>query len=75
MIGLSDAADLFGSARDLFLKDAMADETEVASRYLSETRDPNALWRDYVPALHQALANWRRRARAGGIRHRGTVGP
>ncbi|MBR1209737.1 hypothetical protein [Bradyrhizobium sp. JYMT SZCCT0180] len=59
MIGLSDAAELFGIARDLFLKDAMADETEVASRYLSEMRKLNALWRDYVPALHRALANWR----------------
>ena len=58
-IGLSDAAELFAVARDLFLRDGMADETEVMSRYLSEMRKLNDRWRDYVPALHQALAHWR----------------
>jgi hypothetical protein len=59
-IGLFDAADLFGVARDLFLKtDHTAEEQATVRRYLSEMRELNTRWRDYVPALHQALAHWR----------------
>jgi hypothetical protein len=59
-IGLSDASDLFGVARDLFLEtDHMAEEQATVTRYLSEMRDLNTRWRDCVPALHQALAHWR----------------
>ena len=59
-IGLSDAAELFGVARDLFLKtDHMAEEQATVERYLSEMRELDARWRDYVPGLHQALTHWR----------------
>ena len=57
-IGLSDAAELFGVARDLFLKtDHMTDEQATVERYFSEMRELDARWRDYVPALHRALTH------------------
>ena len=59
-IGLPDAAELFGVARDLFSKtDHMAEDQAVVERYLAEMHKLDAHWRDYVPALHQALAHWR----------------
>ncbi len=59
-IGLSGAAQLFGAARDLFLKtDHMAEDQAAVERYLSRMRELDTRWRDYVPALHQALAHWR----------------
>ena len=59
-IGLSGAAELFGVARDLFLStDHFTEEQAVVNRYLSDMRELNTRWRDYVPALHQALAHWR----------------
>jgi hypothetical protein len=59
-IGLSDAAELFGVARDLFLKaDHMTEDQTTVERYLAEMRGLDARWRHYVPALHQALAQWR----------------
>ena len=59
-IGLSDAAELVGVARDLFLKtDHMADEQAAVNRYLAKMRELDTRWRDYVPALHQASTHWR----------------
>jgi hypothetical protein len=59
-IGLSGAAELFGVARDLFLRtDHFTEDQPAVGRYLAEMRELNTRWRDYVPALHQALAHWR----------------
>ena len=59
-IGLSDAAELFGVARDLFLRtDHFTEDQAQVNRYLSEMRELDTRWRAYVPALHQALAHWR----------------
>ena len=59
-IGLSDDAELFGVARDLFLRtDHFTEDQAQVNRYLSEMRELDTRWRAYVPALHQALAHWR----------------
>jgi hypothetical protein len=59
-IGLSDAAELFGVARDLFLKtDQLTEDQAATGRYLSAMRELDTRWREHVPALHQALARWR----------------
>jgi hypothetical protein len=59
-IGLSGAAELFGVAQDLFLRtDHFTEDQPAVGRYLAEMRELNTRWRDYVPALHQALAHWR----------------
>ena len=59
-IGLLNAAELFGVARDLFLRtDHFTEDQAAMDRYLSEMRELDTRWRAYVPALHQALAHWR----------------
>jgi hypothetical protein len=59
-IGLADAAELFGAARDLFSRtDHMTEDQAAMQRYLSDMRELDAGWRNHVPALHQALAHWR----------------
>jgi hypothetical protein len=59
-IGLADAAELFGTARDLFARtDHASDEQEAMSRYLAEMHELDARWRDCVPALHRKLTSWR----------------
>jgi hypothetical protein len=59
-IGLSDAAELFGVARDLFLKcDHIDAEQAAVERYMAEMHELDVRWRHYVPALHRALAHWR----------------
>ncbi len=59
-IGLSGAAAVFGLARDLFLRtDHMTEDQAAVNRYLSAMRELDTRWREYVPALHRALAPWR----------------
>lgn len=58
-LNLSDAADTFEAARDLFVNhcDAPLDEDEAP--YLNSMREFDKRWRHHVPAIHKALSGWR----------------
>lgn len=58
-LGLSDAVDAFASARSLFTDYASAHPHQDEIAYLKAMRCLDARWRQSVPAVHAALAQWR----------------